>query len=164
MVPDGRVVHPTCGDRRCGRPHPEVGCGLECTQSANHRFCAAPGEEADAHPTVELVLARRHLQRAADMGEWPKRVMGPQRHPARAHAKAVPLTSKAVRTRFAARSGSQRMCRALTRSIRLDRQAFLDGLDHHAEKERALPTGSGCSGYWKSTPSASAVPTAQALG
>jgi hypothetical protein len=24
-VPDGTLVHPTCGDGRCGRPHPQVG-------------------------------------------------------------------------------------------------------------------------------------------
>ena len=114
---------------------------------------------------MELVSARRHLQSAADMGKRPKRAMRPQRHPAHAHAKAVPLTSKVIRTRFAARSGSQRMCRARARSIRLDRQASLDGLDHHAEKERARPTGSGCSEVRRAacSPARSAAPTAMAL-
>eukprot|EP00966_Prymnesium_polylepis_P196985 4564814-Prymnesium_polylepis.1 len=38
--------------------------------------------------TVELVSAFRHLQRAADMGKWSERGVGPQRQPARAHGKA----------------------------------------------------------------------------
>ena len=47
----------------------------------------------------------------------------------------------------------------------LDRQASLDGLDHHAEKERALPTGSGCSEVRRAacSPARSPVPTAMAL-
>ena len=53
------------------------------------------------------------------------------------------------------------MSRALARSMHLDRQDFLDGLDHHVEKQRD-PLSKWL--LWKSTPGASAMPTAQALG
>ena len=54
---------------------------------------------------MELVSAFRHLQSAADMCEWSERVMSPQVHPARAHAKAMPLTSKVVRSDARAQRG-----------------------------------------------------------
>ena len=95
------MVHPTCGDGRCGRPHPQV--GGKVAKSANHHFCAAPARRP-TH-TVELVSAFRHLQSAADMCEWSERVMSPQVHPARAHAKAMPLTSKVVRSDARAQRG-----------------------------------------------------------
>ena len=94
---------------------------------------------------MELVSAFRHLQRAADMHGRSERTKRPQRHPAHAHAKAMPLTSKVVRTRFARRSGPEMMRRARARSMRLDPQASLGGVDHHVEKDWALPTGSGSS-------------------
>eukprot|EP00966_Prymnesium_polylepis_P275851 6373705-Prymnesium_polylepis.1 len=79
------------------------------------------------------------------MNERSERARGPQRHPAHTHAKAMLLTSKGVRTRFARRSGPVMMRRARARSIRLDREASLGGFDHHVEKDWALSTGSGSS-------------------
>ena len=110
---------------------------------------------------MELVSAFRHLQRAADMHERSERARGPQRHPARAHAKAMLLTCKVVRTRFARRSGPEMMRRARARSMRLDRQASLGGFDHHVEKDWALPTGSGSSDVRSAacSPEQTAVPS-----